>query len=148
MRATSREGWNKARKRKVTRVESGETQDYVCGMLATSQEEAEEGAFSEPRGSTYFCDNRCSEKAIRYWQLAPVVVEGGGEAVNLCQQCYNEQRVQQGKPRLNSWQWRAVVDKKAHRWRMCKIIGNEQLKNGMWEYFTLKKGKILDDAAR
>ena len=50
-------------------------------------------ALSEPRGHIYFCDSRCSEKAVRYWQIASVMVEEGGEAhaVNLCQQCYNEQ---------------------------------------------------------
>ena len=72
-------------KRKVIRVESEETQDYVCGTLAVSQEEAEELAFvpsalGEPRRSIYFWDNRCSEKAVRYWQFASVVVEEVGEA--------------------------------------------------------------------
>ena len=52
-------------KRKVIRVESEETQDYVCETLAISQEEAEEmgfvpSALSEPRGPIYWCDNRCS----------------------------------------------------------------------------------------
>ena len=47
------------------------SQDYVCGTLAISQE------------------------AVRYWQTASVVVEGGeAHTVNLCQQCYNEQMVQ------------------------------------------------------
>ena len=32
-------------------------------------------ALSEPRGSIFFCDNRCSEKAVRCWQFASVVVE-------------------------------------------------------------------------
>ena len=80
----------KSSKKKVVRVESEETQNYVCGMLATSGEEAEESAFvpsaiSEPRGAIYFFDNRCSEQAIRYWQFASVVVEEGGEghAINL-----------------------------------------------------------------
>ena len=52
--------------------------------------------------------------AVRYWQFASVEVEEGGEAhtINLCQHCYNEQVVQQGNSRLNSWQWRAVVEKK------------------------------------
>ena len=80
------------------------------------------------------------------------MVEGGeAHTVNLCQQCYNEKMVQQGKPRLNSWQWRAVVEKKAHRGRMWKIMGSEQCINGMWEYFTLKRAeamKIREDAAR
>ena len=57
--------------RKVLRAESEETQDYVCGMLTISLEEAEEFAFvpsalSEPRRAIYFCENRCSEKAVRY----------------------------------------------------------------------------------
>ena len=57
--------------RKVIRVESEETQDYVCGLLSISREETEELAFvpsvlSEPRGPTCWCDNRCSEKDVRY----------------------------------------------------------------------------------
>ena len=60
----------KSPKRKVTRGESEETQDYVCETLLISQEEAEELAFvpsaiSEPRGATYFCGNRCTEEVLR-----------------------------------------------------------------------------------
>ena len=84
-----------------------------------------------------------------------VVVEEGGEVrtVNVCQHCYNEQVVQQGKPRLNSWQWRAVGKKTAHRGRVWKIMRNEQFVSGMWEYFiSLSKReeakKILEGAAR
>ena len=85
-------------------------------------------------------DNRCSDKAVRYWQCASAVVEECGEhTINTCQQCYNEQLVQQGKPRLNSWQWRA----------MREIMENEQFIRGMWKHFTLKRAeakKILEDA--
>ena len=100
-------------------------------------------ALSEPRGPIYWCDNRCSEKAVRYWQIASVAVEEGGEAntVNLCQQCYNEQSVQQAKPRLKSWQWRAVVERKAHRERIWKVMGNEHF-IGMWEYFALQRAEV------
>ena len=47
--------------------------------------------------------------------MASMVVEEGGEAhtINLCQQCYNEQLVQQGEPRLIVWQWKGAVEKKA-----------------------------------
>ena len=40
----------------------------------------------------FWCDNRCSDKALRFWQFASVVVEDGKESHtgNLCQQCYNE----------------------------------------------------------
>ena len=81
-----------------------------------------------------------------------MVVERCGEArIHLCQQCHNEQMVQQDKPRLNSWQCRAVVEKKAHRGRMWKIMESEQVFRAVWEYFTLKRAEaknILEDAAR
>ena len=114
-------------KRKVIRVESEETQDHVCETLTISQEEAEEmgfvpSALSEPRGPIYWCDNRCSENALRYWQFASVVDEGGeAHTVNLCQQCCKEQFVQQGKPRLKLWQWRGVAEKRAHRGIIWKV---------------------------
>ena len=143
--------------RTVIRVESEETQVYVCGMLAIGQEEAEElaivpSALSEPRGPIHWCDNRCSEKAVRYWQFASVVVEEGGEAhtINLCQQCCNERRVQQGEPRPNSWQWRAVVEKEAHRGIMWIFFGNEPFLRGVWEFSPLKRAEaknMLEDAA-
>ena len=43
------------------------------------------------------------------------------------------------------------MEKKAHRGRVWKTVGNEQFISGMWEYFTLKGAeakKILEDAAR
>ena len=63
--------------RKEVRVESKETQDYVCEMLTISPEEAEElvfvsSALNESRGVIYFCDNRCSEKS---GQILPVCVD-------------------------------------------------------------------------
>ena len=114
-------------------------------MLATSVEEAEEFAFVlSARG----------EPAVRYWQFASVVVEEGvvARTVNLCQQCFYELRLQQGEPRRNSWQWRAVVEKKAHRGRIWRIMGNEQFTRGVWEYFfNLERAeakRIQDDSAR
>ena len=65
----------------MIRLESEETQDYVCEIQTISPEGAEDPA-------PYFCDNQCSEKAVIYWQFASVVVDEGGEArtVKLCQQ--------------------------------------------------------------
>ena len=68
-------------KRRVIRVESEETQDYARERLAheeISQEDADEigfvpSALSEPRGAFYWCDNRCSDEALRYLQIASVV---------------------------------------------------------------------------
>ena len=66
------------------------------------------------------------------------MVEGGGEArtINLCQQCYNEKLVQQGKQSLKSKEWREVVERKAQSCRLWKIFGSEQFLHGMWGYFT------------
>ena len=82
-----------SQRRKVIRIESEETQDYVCDTLAISEEEADE---SELRGVIYWCDNQCSDKALRYMQIASMVIEEGGEAhtINSCQQCHNEKLMQ------------------------------------------------------
>ena len=56
-------------KRKVIRVESEETQDYVRDSSNLRREEAEEisfvpSALSIPRGPMVECDNRCTDKAL------------------------------------------------------------------------------------
>ena len=67
-------------KRKVIQVESEETQDYVRETLNLSRDEAEETSFV-PRAigisqrPMFWCDKRCSDKALRFWQCASVVVE-------------------------------------------------------------------------
>ena len=84
-------------KRKVIRAESEETQDYVKESLNLIRDEAEEtsflpSAFCIPQRPKFWCDNRCSDNALKFWQFASVVVEDGKESytANLCQQCYNE----------------------------------------------------------
>ena len=67
--------WNPKPQKKSASCGTEETQDYGRETLAISQEEAEEmgfvpSALGEPRGTIYWCDKRCSEKAIRYWQIA------------------------------------------------------------------------------
>ena len=56
-----------SQKKKVIRVESEETQDYVRESLDLSRDEAEEicfvpGAISIPQRPMFWCDNRCSEE--------------------------------------------------------------------------------------
>ena len=116
-------------KRKVIRVESEESRDNVRETLAISQEAAEEmcfvrSAFSELQGPINWCDKRCSEKAVRYWQITEMVVQEGGEVhtFNLCQQCHKEKLVEQGKPRLKLWHWKGIAEKKAHRGRIWKVM--------------------------
>ena len=64
----------KSPKRKIIWLESEseETQDYVNDM---DQEEAAEisfvpSAISFPQKPSFRCDNQCSEKTLRFWQLA------------------------------------------------------------------------------
>ena len=81
-----------------------------------------------------------------------MVIEEGGEAhtINLCMLCHNAKLVQQGKQPLKLWEWKEVVEKKAHRGRIWKVMGTEQFLRGMWWYFTLERvgaRKILADAA-
>ena len=86
-------------------------------MLSTSTEETEELAFLPSAIS------------------ASVVVEEGGEARTVNRVSAVLRQVRQGEPRLNSWQWRAVVDEKAHLGRIWRIMGTEAK-------------RIRDDAAR
>ena len=85
----------------------------------------------------FWCENRCSNEALRFWQFASIVVDD----VNLCQQCYNEKLTAQGLAPLKSWQWKAVVEKKAHRGRQWGMLGKDKLIQGMWEYFHLATAK-------
>ena len=69
-----------------------------------SREEAEEisfvpSAISIPQRFMFWCDNRCGDKALRFWLFASVVVEdveGSYYTVNLCQQCYNKNLTAKG----------------------------------------------------
>ena len=63
-----------------------------------------------------------------------MVIDEGGEAhtINLCQQCYNEKRVHQGKQPLKWKEWKEVVEKKAHRGWLWKIFGSDPFLRGMW----------------
>ena len=145
-------------KRKVIRAESEETQDYVKESLNLIRDEAEEtsflpSAFSITQRPKFWCDNRCSDNALKFWQFASVVVEDGKESytANLCQQCYNESMTAKGLASVKNWQWKAVVEKKAHRGRLKRMLGKDQFLQGWWEYVSLDrvKGKReLKDAER
>ena len=126
--------------------------------LNLSREEAEEVSFvpsalSIPQGPMFWCDNRCSNKVLRFRQFASIVVDDVKESctVNLCQQCYNEKLTAQGLAPLKSWQWKAVVEKTAHRGRLWRMLGKYQLKQGMSKYFSLARAKVnnfLKDAEK
>ena len=131
----------KSPKRKVIRVESEETQDHVREAKSTECEEEEERTFvrsavSVPLQPLFRCDNQCSEKTLSYWQVASVVVNEGNEAytTNLCQKCFNKHLQAKGEKSLSNVQWRQVVEKKAYRGRMWKMMGKETCLRGMWEH--------------
>ena len=74
-------------KRKVIRVESEETQDYVREEKITEFEEEKQRTFipsavDVPLKPLFRCDKQCREKTLSYWQLASVVVNEGDEAQN------------------------------------------------------------------
>ena len=71
-------------KRKIIRVESEETQDYVREAKDMDQEEAEELSFVVTISA--------AKKTPSFWQFASVVIKEGEESymTNVCQQCYND----------------------------------------------------------
>ena len=124
-------------------MESEETQDYVSEAKSTEQEEMEERIFvpsavSVPQKPLFRCDNQCSEKTLSYWQLASVVGNEGDEAytTNLCQKCFNKHLQAEGEKPLSNVQWRRVVEKKACRGRLWKMMGKEQYIREIWAYFA------------
>ena len=53
---------------------------------------------------------------------------------NLCQKCFNKHLQAKGEQPLTNVYWSEVVEKKAYRGRMWKMIGKEPYLRGMWEY--------------
>ena len=56
------------------------------------EEEMEELSFipravSEPRLALQICDNTCTKEGFKFFQIAAIVVEGGGELVQAMLQC-------------------------------------------------------------
>ena len=97
-------------------------------------EQAEERTFvpsavSVPLKNLFRCDNQCSEKTLSCWQLASVVLNVGDEAytTNLCQKCFHKHLQAKRKKPLTNIQWREVVEKKAYRGRMWKMMGKNHM---------------------
>ena len=109
-------GGSKSEK-KVVRVESEETQDYVRESSGGSRRNKLRAKRAQHSTRTYVLVR--SDKALRFWQFASVVVDDlkGSYTVNLCQQCYNEELTAQGLAPL-------------------------KFKQGMWEYFSLARAKV------
>ena len=123
----------RARREKLIRAESEETQDYVREAKDMDQEEDEEmsfvpGAICVPQKLLFRCDNQCSEKTLSFWQFASVVIKKSQGIIHdqfmpaMLQQVSGGKR---DKP-LTNWQWYGFAEKKAHRGRLWKMMGKEQ----------------------
>ena len=111
-----------------------------------NQEEAGEisfvrSAISATQKPLFRGDNQCSEKTLRFWQFASVVIREGEKSytTTLCQQCYKKSLEAQWDKPLPKWQWYEFTEKKAHRGRLWKMMGKEQYTREMWEYFAKKE---------
>ena len=73
-----------------------------------------------------------------------MVVNEGDEAytTNMCQKCFNEHLQVKGEKPMSNVQWRQVVEKKAYRGRMWKMMGKEAYLRWMWEYFLQERSRV------
>ena len=55
--------------------------------------------------------------------------------------------MQHGKQPLTLWERKVVVENKAHRGKLWKVLGSEQFLRGIWEYLTHKKGRSKKDSS-
>ena len=69
------------------------------------------------------------------------MVEDGEESytANLFQQCYKKNLMAEGDAPLTKRQGYAVVEKKAHRGRLWRILEKDQYIQGMWKYFSFER---------
>ena len=121
-------------RRKIIRVDSKETQDYVREAKDVDQEKAEEMSFvpsaiSVPQKPLFRCDNQCSEKTLSFWQFASVVIKEGEESytTNLCQQCYNKHLEEKGEKSLTNLQWYEFCGEKGASWKAVENEGKRTI---------------------
>ena len=71
------------------------------------------------------------------------MVNEGDEActTNLCQMCFNKHLQAKEEEPLANVKWRQVVEKKAYRGRMWKMIGKEPYLRGMWEHCLQQRSR-------
>ena len=141
----------KTPKRKIIRVVSEETEDYVREATDMDKEEDEEisfvpSAISVPRKPLFRSDNQCSEMTLNFWQLASVVTKEGEKphTTNLFKKCYNESLEAKGDKPSTKLQWHEFVEKKAHRGRFWKTVGKEQYVRETWEHFCRERLRVKE----
>ena len=115
-------------------MESVEAQD-VREAKDTDQEEAEEMSFvpsasSAPRRHLFCCDNQCSEKTFRFWQIASVVIKEFEEpyTTNLCRKCYNESLKARRRKLTDKLAVERVFGEKGAPWNASEIDGKRTIR--------------------
>ena len=116
---------SKSPKRKIIRVESEETQDFVREAKRTDQEEAEElsfvpSAISVPQKLIFRCDSQCN-----FWQLASVVIREGEKSYTTkkCQKCYNDSLKAKGEKPTDKLAVERVRGAKGAPWKASENDG-------------------------
>ena len=100
-------------------------------------------AVGVPLKPLFRCDKQCSEKTLSFWQPASAVVNEG-------QKCFSKHLQARGEEPLTNVQWRQVVEKKAYRGRMWRMMGKVPYLRWMWEHFSSEKieGKEISTTGR
>ena len=74
--------------------------------------------------------------------------EGPSEILTKWQQCNNKILVaREGKP-LTKWQWYEVVETKAHRGRLWRMLAKDQYIREMWEYYSCERSNVKKEVSR
>ena len=99
---------------------------------------------SVPLRPLFRCDKQYSEKTLSFWKLASVVVKKEMKHIRpTCVRSVSTKNLQaKGEEPLSNVQWGQVVEKKAYRGRMWKMMGKEPHLRGMWEYFLQQMSRV------
>ena len=73
-----------------------------------------------------------------------MVVNEGDEThtTNLCQMCLNNSLKAKGQKPTTNVQWRQVVEKKAYRGSIWRMMGKEHFVRGMSVYFLQERNRV------
>ena len=112
----------KSPKRKVTRVESEETQDFVPS------------AISVPPKPMFRCDNWCSVGSDKE--------DEESYTTNVCQQCYNKKTGGFRRYTIDEVAVARGRGQEAHRGRLWKTLEKDQYIREMWEYYSCGRSKV------
>ena len=99
------------------------------------------------------CDKKCREKVFKFYELAAIMTEEEGTThmINLCRNCYEKMRLEQGEAKVDGVEWKEMIKQKASRGNLLAAFGVDDFLRKKWEWFTVKKAwarTVLEEAAR